>query len=93
MSDYNVDTSGRFPIKAWTGGVQVAKATMRKFVARASRLYEQEPGEAEASARSGLYVQRWVTWARAGLSDASPGIFKIHRQTEAIAVPRPVIAS
>ncbi len=23
MSDYNVDTSGRFPIKAWTKGVSV----------------------------------------------------------------------
>ena len=23
MSDYNVDASGRFPIKAWTKGVQV----------------------------------------------------------------------
>ena len=23
MSDYNVDTSSRFPIKAWTKGVQV----------------------------------------------------------------------
>ena len=56
MSDYNVDTSSRFPIKAWTKGVQVAKATMRKFVARAIRLYEQEPGEACASARFGAYV-------------------------------------
>ena len=25
MSDYNVDTSGRFPIKAWTKGVQQDK--------------------------------------------------------------------
>ena len=48
-------------------GLTVAKATIEKFVERATRLYEQEPGEADASARLGLYVQRWVTWATAGL--------------------------
>ena len=40
---------------------------LKGFVARAFRLYEQEPGEALASARLGLYVRRWVTWAGAGL--------------------------
>ena len=35
-------------------GLTVAKATIRKFVARAIRLYEQEQGEAEASSRFGL---------------------------------------
>ncbi len=70
MSDYNVDTSGKFPIKAWTKGVQVAKATMRKFVARAIRLYEQEPGEPFGSPRFGLYVRRWVRWTGAGLAVA-----------------------
>jgi hypothetical protein len=50
----------------------VAKATLEKFVERASRLYEQEPGEALASARLGLYVQRWVRWALGGVPrDAS----------------------
>ncbi len=33
----------------------------------AIRLYEQEPGEALASSRLGLYVRRWVRWAGAGL--------------------------
>ena len=37
------------------------------FVARAIRLYEQGPGEADASARLGLYVERWARWVRAGL--------------------------
>ena len=40
--------------------------SLHKLVAMA-RLYEQEPGEAFASARLGLYVRRWVTWACAGL--------------------------
>ncbi len=45
----------------------MAKKTVENFVAHAIRLYEQEPGEACASARLGLYVERWVRWARAGL--------------------------
>ena len=40
----------------------LAKKTIEHFVARAIRLYEQEPGEALPSARLGLYVQRWVRW-------------------------------
>ena len=40
---------------------------LKGFVARAIRLYEQGPGEAEAFARLGLYVRRWVRWVRAGL--------------------------
>ncbi len=47
-------------------GLSVAKKTIENFVARAIRLYEQEPGEALASARLGLYVRRWVRWARGG---------------------------
>ncbi len=39
---------------------------LKEFVARAIRLYEQEPGEACATARLGLYVRRWVRWARGG---------------------------
>jgi hypothetical protein len=49
-------------------GLGVAKKTIENFVSRAIRLYEQEPGEAIASARLGLYVQRWVSWTRAGIS-------------------------
>jgi hypothetical protein len=48
-------------------GLTVAKATIEKFVERASRLYEQEPGEVFASTRFGMYVRRWVRWAAAGL--------------------------
>ncbi len=48
-------------------GLTVAKKTVERFVARAIRLYEQEPEEAFASARLGLYVRRWVRWAGAGL--------------------------
>ncbi len=44
----------------------MAKKTIENFVARAIRLYEQEPGEACASSRLGLYVRRWVRWAGAG---------------------------
>ncbi len=48
-------------------GLSVAKKTIENFVARAIRLYEQEPGEAFTSARLGLYVRRWVRWAGAGV--------------------------
>ncbi len=48
-------------------GLSVAKKNVENFVARAIRLYEQEPGEALASAQVGLYVRRWVRWADAGV--------------------------
>ncbi len=51
-------------------GLTVAKTTFVRFVARATRLYEQEPGEALASTRLGLYARRWVRWAGAGLGAA-----------------------
>ncbi len=47
--------------------ITVAAATIERFVALAIRLYEQEPGEADASARLGSYVRRWVRWSEAGL--------------------------
>ena len=50
-------------------GLSVATKTVENFVARAIRLYEQEPGEACASARLGLYVRRWVRWVGAGLPE------------------------
>ncbi len=48
-----------------TDGLSVAKKTIEQFIPRAIRLHEQEPGEACASSRLGLYVRRWVgqTWA------------------------------
>ena len=46
-------------------GFTVATMTIEQFVARATRLYEQEPGEAFTSARLGSDVQRWVRWAGA----------------------------
>ena len=45
----------------------VAKATLERFVERATRLYEQGPGEPEGSHRLGTYVRRWAQWVRAGL--------------------------
>jgi len=48
-------------------GLFVAKKTIERYVERAIRLYEQEPGAAFASTRLGLYVQHWIRWARSGL--------------------------
>ena len=47
-------------------GLKVAKATFKRFIDRAVRLYEQEPGEPCGSFRFGLYVQRWLRWVTAG---------------------------
>ena len=49
-------------------GLSVAAKTIERFVERAIRLYEQEPGEACASTRLGLYVRRWVEWVQGGLT-------------------------
>ena len=48
-------------------GLEVAEATIANFLARAIRLYEQEPGKPCDSSRLGLYVRRWVRWVCAGL--------------------------
>ncbi len=40
-------------------------------MARAIRLYEQEPEEAFVSTRFELYVRRWLRWVGAGLSERS----------------------
>ena len=47
----------------------LAKKTIERFVERAIRLYEQEPGEACATSRFGSYLRRWVRWTGAGLSE------------------------
>ncbi len=51
----------------------MAKKTVENVVARAIRLYEQEPGEACASSRLGLYVRRWV---RSGSCGACLKVFR-----------------
>ncbi len=48
-------------------GLRLATATIRKFVERALRLYEQEPGDLSRVPRFGAYVRRWNTWAKAGV--------------------------
>ncbi len=55
------------------GQLSLAQKTMERFVARAVRLYEQEPGEAFASTRFGLYLRRWVAWTGAGLGQGQLG--------------------
>ncbi len=52
-------------------GLTLAAKTIEQFAARAIRLYEHEPGEADASVRLGLYVRRWVRWAGAGVPGAT----------------------
>lgn len=49
-------------------GLRVAKGTLEKFVERASRLYEREPGDASGTSRFGAYVRRWAGWATGGLT-------------------------
>ncbi len=51
------------------GELSVTYKTIEQFIARAIRLYEQEPGEACASSRFGRYVRRWAGWAEAGLQE------------------------
>ncbi len=51
-------------------GLRLAKATIQRFVARATRLYEQERAGAGAPDALGMYVRRWVRWASGGLGPA-----------------------
>jgi hypothetical protein len=41
-------------------GLTLAAKIIKQFAERAIRLYEQEPGETEASSRFGLKQRRWV---------------------------------
>jgi hypothetical protein len=45
-------------------GLRVAETSMRKFVERAARLYEQDRKEPSGSPRLGAYVRRWLGWAK-----------------------------
>ena len=47
-----------------TGGLFIAKSrhVAAKTIDLFTQLYEQEPREALASARLGLYVRRWIGW-------------------------------
>lgn len=46
----------------------VAKATLEKFVERATRLYEQERGMPDGLSALGKYVRRWNGWVKGGLN-------------------------
>jgi hypothetical protein len=50
-------------------GLTAARETLKRFVSRAIRLYEQGPGEPYNSSRLGLYVERWLRCLWAGLKD------------------------
>ncbi len=69
-------------------GFTVAAKTIERFVARAIRLYEQEPGEVHPSSRLGLYVQRWVRWARTGLPITAAWKSDAHRKSVAAVLSR-----
>ncbi len=47
--------------------LSVAAKTIENFLARAIRLYEQEPGEPCDFSRLGAYVKHWAAWAKGGL--------------------------
>ena len=48
-------------------GLRVAKATIRKFFERATRLYEREREERDGSSALGMYVRRWNGCVKGGL--------------------------
>jgi RNA-directed DNA polymerase len=48
-------------------GLTVARATVARFTARVTRLYEQEHGAAGPAL--GSYVGRWTAWATGGLAE------------------------
>jgi RNA-directed DNA polymerase len=47
-------------------GLSLAKKTVKNFLERATRLYEQEPEGGVYSPRLGLYVNRWCRWVDGG---------------------------
>ena len=51
-------------------GLMVAQKTIERFVARATRLYEQSRETPGGASRLGDYVSRWVGWVRGGIRRA-----------------------
>jgi hypothetical protein len=47
--------------------LQLAQATIEKFVEQATRLYEQGRRERRKAPLLGRYVRRWLGWANGGL--------------------------
>ncbi len=56
-----------------SGGLGVAKATIEKFIKRASRLYEQKRIGKVAPDALGMYIRRWMRWVRSGVGEARCG--------------------
>ncbi len=54
MSDYNVDTSRRFPIKAWTKGVQVEDVAVEQLRNIANMPFIHKHGAGECEEQQGL---------------------------------------
>jgi hypothetical protein len=52
--------------RLWPDRIAVAEATAERFRARRAQLYEQE-SDCRLAAPLGLYVRRWLSWARGGL--------------------------
>jgi hypothetical protein len=50
----------------------VAQKTLEHFAARLHRLYEQRKTHPDRDAIPGDYVQRWVRWVFAALTDVLP---------------------
>ena len=48
-------------------GLSVADATVKRFIEKAIRLYEQERENPQGFLQLGLYVRRWVRWTDGGL--------------------------
>jgi RNA-directed DNA polymerase len=48
-------------------GLGLARKTVENFIARATRLYEQERENPKGFSQLGLYVRRWVRWTEGGL--------------------------
>jgi len=49
-------------------GLRLAEATIQKFFERTARLYERGREQPNSCSRLGVYVRRWVGWAKGGLS-------------------------
>ena len=55
-------------------GLTVAKQTWKRFVERATPLYEQVRAGRQPPGALGAYVRRWVRWTFAGLDNRKSGV-------------------
>jgi hypothetical protein len=71
--------------------LQLAQATVEKFVEQATRLYEQGQRERRKAPLLGQYVRRWLGWANGGMTESGERVWRARVQPNSHATAAAVV--